>query len=214
MNKRIKQIAFFALIGILVCSCNDISKGAQGWMADVNEGDNLEGTYHFLENDGIKVFLPKVFERYSAVDYEKVLDSIVSKENIEVEKKRLKELRDMDGNFYIYFEPESFSSLTVNTLEYMPLRKEDAQQLLGIMRQSYEELIKDTKLSYKKVTASYSEAASVQVFKAIFKVKNPSEKKESYQTNYFVSSNDKTFFIKLITGNEVNFDPYLKKIIL
>ena len=213
MNKITKHIVSLIALSLLFFACDDIAKGVPSW-SEVNEGAELKGTYHFLENDGIKVFLPTVFERYSAVEYERVLDSIVSKENIKLEKARLKELRKMNGNFYIYFEPESLSSLTVNTLEYMPLHKQDAQRLLSIMRQSYEELIKENKLSYKKVTASYSETPRVQVFKAIFKVKNPREKTETFQTNYFVSSEDKTFFIKLITGNEVNFDPFLKKIIL
>ena len=68
---------------------------------DVEEGAEIPGTYHFLENDGIKVFLPEVFERYTTVAYEKVLDSLLSKMDFEIEAKRLKNQRSVDVNLKI-----------------------------------------------------------------------------------------------------------------
>lgn len=210
---RIYKLLLIAITLLLFGSCKDISKEVQSWV-EVDASSEVEGTYHFLEDDGIKVYLPEVFKRYTTVEYERVLDSLLSKKDRDLEIARLKTLRELDGNFYIYFDDVTRSTLTVNTLPFMPLRKEDAQMLLGIMRQSNEAMLAGSGLKFEKVKASYSATSKLQVFKGIFKVINPKDNTQTYQSNYVVSTDSKTFFVKLTTGYEVDFDPYFKKFIL
>ncbi|MDT0557231.1 hypothetical protein RM697_01140 [Ichthyenterobacterium sp. W332] len=213
MNKPYIKLTVTLSVLLIIMSCKDISTEVKSWV-DVDETSEVLGSYHILENDGIKVFLPEVFKRYSTAEYENVLDSLVSKKDFETEINRLKTLRELKGNFYIYFDDVTRSTFTVNTLPFMPLQKEDAQMLLGIVRQSNETMLKGTNLKFEKLKASYSSTTKLQVFKGVFKISNPKDNTETYQSNYFVSTDSKTFFIKLTTGYEVDFDPYFKKFIL
>lgn len=213
MSKQYIKIVAVVVLMITLFSCNDITKEVQNWM-EVNETQDVVGNYHYLENDGTKVFLPNVFNRYSSAEYENVLESVLEKKDLDTELKRLKTLRELEGNFYIYYDKLSRSTFTVNTMPYMPLYKHDAQMLLGIMRQSNEKMFQGSDYEFEKVKASYSSTNKLQVFKGVFKIHNKKTKLDVYESNYFVSSDGKTFFIKLTTGGNVDFDPYFKKFIL
>ncbi|WP_188374054.1 hypothetical protein [Winogradskyella haliclonae] len=178
------------------------------------ETNTLPGKKHFLEEDDIQIFLPKVFERYAAAEYETVLDSLVqNKKQFLLERERLKNLRGLKGNNYIFFAPGVNATYFVNTIPYAPIRKQDAQKLLGIIRQNQNRATENTQVEFTKITAKYSSLTSAQVFKAIFRVDLKKEKTFYFQHAYFISSNQKSVLLNLTTPMDLDLDPYIEKMI-
>lgn len=198
---------------MLVLSCLSTIVEVKNWM-EANSIEEITGKYHYLENDGIKIYLPEVFERYSAVEYQTLLDSLVTKQDFEFETKRLKTLRDIPGDFYIFFDEETGSTYTVNTLPYAPITKADAQFLLNMITVSYERSTQDSDLSFKKLTAKYNGSKNQDIFRSIHRIDNSKTNEEVYNAAYIISSNNKTVWIQITTPFEVNFDMFIQKMIL
>lgn len=194
-------------------SCLTIAKDVKSWI-EVSNIEEVKGKYHFLSDDGIKIYLPEAFKKYSRVGYEKLLDSLASKKDYELELKRLEYLREMEGNFYIFFDEETRSTYTINTMPYMPIHKGDAQYILGMISMNNKKTAKESDLEITKITAKYSANNGVQIFKAIHKIEHIKKQHTSYNSSYIVSANNKTIYIQLLSGFDVNFDPFLQKIIL
>lgn len=209
---KLKHYIPFLIVIIVLQSCkNDVSLDK---LFDVNtQNSALEGKRHILEEDGIQILLPEIFERYSLSEYEAVLDSLTDKKTSDLELQRLKNMRDLDGNNYIFFAPNANASYFVNTIPYAPILKQDAQKLLGIIRQNQRKASETIPLEYKKITAKYSAITNAQIFKAIFQVYNKKNKSTSYQHTYFISSKGKSVLLNLSVAEDINFDPYIEKII-
>ncbi|SHG42520.1 hypothetical protein [Winogradskyella jejuensis] len=175
--------------------------------------NNIIGKKHFLEEDGIQLQLPEEFERYSAAKYERLLDSLVSKKEFELERERLRNMRNLEGNNYIYFAPDINITYMINTIPYAPIRKQDAQKLLGIIRQNQNIASKNSNVEYTKITAKYRSLTGAQIFKAIFKVDEKKGDRFFYQQAYFISSNQKSVLINISSPVDVDFDPYIEKMI-
>jgi formylmethanofuran dehydrogenase subunit E-like metal-binding protein len=93
--------------------------------------------------------------------------------------------------------------------------KEDASNLLGVIRKNQEEAAKDLTRKFTKLTAKFDDSRGPQIFKAIHKIENTKKKRQVYQHSYIVSSNDHTVFINLTTPIEdVNFDIFLQKMVM
>lgn len=205
----------YFLIGsfLMLISCGELSKEAENWTA-VGADDAVPGQYHFLESDGTKIFLPEEFERYSISEMQKVMDSLMDGDAYEYEVDRLNELKDARGEFYIYYDKNSGSSYMVNTLDYMPLTKEEAQDMLGFMRFKPDEDLGDSKITFEQRSAIYSGNPKKYIFKAAFRLSESKKDNEWFHTSYIVTSNLKTIYVQLVTGFEVDFDPYITKTIL
>lgn len=202
------------LIPLLFTSCFEVAKEINDW-TQINATDQLFGKQHYLDKDGIKVFLPESFKPYNAVEYNQLIDSLViDNKKLEIEHKRLKTMREMEGNNYIFFDSTANSTYTISTIPYTPITRQDAKYLLGIIRQNQDKLSQLTDLEYTKLTAKHNNNGNTQVFKAIYKVENKENYHPVFQHIYFVSSNKKTAFINLSTPFDVNFDPFLEKMIL
>ncbi|MFI0430897.1 hypothetical protein [Mariniflexile sp. HMF6888] len=214
MNRN--SFILFSLLSFLtLCniSCLSIAKDVKSWI-EVGDIEDVRGKYHFLTEDQIKIYLPDAFKRYSRAGYEKLIDSLASKENYELEIKRLEFLRNMEGHFYIFFDEETRSTYTINTMPYMPMHKGDAQYILGMISMNNDKISRTTDLEFTKITAKYSAHAGTQIFKAIHKIENTKKQLTSFNSSYIVSANSKTIYVQLLTGFDVNFDPFLQKMIL
>ncbi|MBB3125170.1 hypothetical protein FHS04_002711 [Mesoflavibacter sabulilitoris] len=215
---NLKKITYLILISLVITSCiNNVTEVSNWLMVDSSNVETIEGSYHKLDKDPVRIYLPSVFKRKSGVEFEKILDSISSDKNsLKLEYARLKQLREIEGNFYIYFDKSTFSTYTINTLPYMPLQRQDAKFLLGIISQSNRENENNLDLKYTKVTAKYDNSVGPQIFKSIFKVEDTKsiDNPTFYNSTYIVSYNNKTVFIQLSTPFEANFDPFLQKMIL
>ncbi|MDO7171767.1 hypothetical protein Q5N74_06170 [Mariniflexile sp. AS56] len=194
-------------------SCLSIAKDVKSWI-EVSDMEDVQGKYHFLTEDQIKIYLPLSFKKYSRAGYEKLLDSLASKKDYKLELQRLELLRAMEGNFHIFFDEGTRSTYTINTIPFMPMQKGDAQYLLGVISMNNEKTSRTTDLNFTKITAKFNSNSTTQVFKAIHKIENTKKQSTSFNSSYIVSANNKTIYIQLLTGFDVNFDPFLQKTIL
>ena len=77
MIKTITTFCYLFILVTVMCSCLGESKNLQ----KVNKGETIEKTarYHFLEDNGTKIYLPSDFERVSLTEYQKLLKSSSTK---------------------------------------------------------------------------------------------------------------------------------------
>lgn len=211
----IRRFLFIALICILsLTSCNEVANEIRNW-TQIEDINNIDGDMHYLGDDGIKLFLPKSFKKYTSIEYLALLDSlIIDHKDMEIERTRLKHMREMKGNHYIFFDNTINATYTINTIPYLPIYREDAKFILGMVRQAQEQLSLETNLEFDKITAKHNNNGKTQIFKAIFKIKNEKLQLQTFQHAYYISSNKKTVLIHLMAPFEVNFDPFLEKMIL
>lgn len=210
-----KPIVLFSIIFCLIyVSCLEVAKEVTNWTQFSNIND-VEGQTHFLGDDGIKLFLPKTFKKYSTIEYLSLLDSlVVDNKDLEIERTRIKYMRELEGNHYIYFDKTLNATYTLNTIPYIPITRQDAKFILGLVRQNQEQLASQTDLQYEKITAKHNDNGKTQIFKAIFKITNTKKQQQCFQHAYYISSNKKTILINLMAPFEVYFDPFLEKMIL
>lgn len=214
MVLRKSIVLFLCFIAITFTSCLEVAKGISNW-TQIEDIEAVEGKTHYLGDDGIKLFLPTSFKRYSSIKYLALLDSLATDyKELEIERTRLKHMREMDGNHYIYFDDTVNATYTLNTIPFTPISRQDAKFVLGIIRQNQEQLSELTDLDYTKITAKHNDNGKTQIFKAIFKIENQKLQQQAFQHAYFISSNNKTVLINLMAPFEVYFDPFIEKMIL
>ncbi|WP_400078103.1 hypothetical protein [Winogradskyella sp. R77965] len=195
-------------------SCFEVAKEITDW-TQLEDIEAIEGNTHYLDKDGIKLFLPKTFTKYSSVEYLALIDSlVVDNKQLEIERARFRNIRKMQGNHYIFFDKTMSATYTINSVPYTPISRQDAKYILGIVRQSQEEVASNTDLNFTKITAKHNDNGKTQIFKAIFKLENQKLQQQAFQHAYFISSNKKTVLINLMAPFEINFDPFLEKMIL
>ncbi len=207
------KITVLLLVVVTFQSCLNVANDVKSWI-ELNAEDEIFGKYHMLEDDGIKIYLPDVFKRYSSVEYQQLLDSLATKKDYEYESKRLKSMRELEGNLYLYFDETTRSTYSINTMPYMPLYKRDAQYLLGMIRLGNERVAENTDLKFTKITAKYNASNGPQIFKVVHRIDNEAKQTSTFSTTYIISSNHKTVFINLTTPFDAYFDPFLQKMIL
>ena len=212
MVLRKSIVTILAVFCLFLLGCKDVTKEIDSWTTEENKS-TVKGTTHYLNNDGIRIVLPEAFKRFSAAEYEAVVNEILPKKDREPELDRLRTLRNMDGNFYVFFDKESYSTYTANAIPYKPISRKDATNLLALIRENQEKATENRKVEITKVTAKYNDNGMAQIFKAIFKIKDLKTNSETFQTAYFISSNDKTVLIQLSTPIQVDFDPYLQQMV-
>lgn len=207
-------VVFFTVFSTVYLSCVDLTRELTNWTKQ-NDFEHIKSKRHYLDDDGISVYLPTSFTRYSSIEYLKLLDSlIVNKVALKLEKQRLRSLRNLEGNHYLFYDETIGASYSINTLPHTPISRQDAKYLLGIMRQSQNSMTFNTNVTSTKVTAKYNDNGKIQLFKAIFKLTSEDWFNDVYQYCYFITSKDKTAMIHLNTPFEVEFDPFLAKMIL
>ncbi|RSK39260.1 hypothetical protein [Mangrovimonas spongiae] len=208
-----KKTPFILLYFICCFSCVQLASEVKSWV-ELNENDEVFGKYHHLSEDNIKLFLPEVFKKYSLSAYQEELDSLLDEKEYKHELHRLNMMKSMKGNFHIFFDKETKSTYTLNSLPYTPLYKRDAQFILGMIRKRYEAETRNMNASFEKVTAKYNSSNGVQLFKVIYKIRYENYPVDAYNTSYIISSNKKTVMINLTTPFDVYFDPFIQKTIL
>ena len=214
MNIKLNfNILCLTAICVFFSSCLNLVDETQNWFDNKNIND-LPGKYHFLEDNGTKVFLPNDFERVSLSEYQHLLDSLVTKKAYRFETKRLNSLSEMDGSLYLFFDKNSQSTYTINTVPYMKFSKNDAGQLLGLINLNNEKASKNTGAIFKKITAKFGGNKSQQLFKTIYRISDKNIENDMFNSTYIISAKDKTVYVQLTTGFEADFDPFIEKMML
>lgn len=213
MYKKLPSHLFILLCVIILTSCLNGTNSIKNWI-EIKDAEAISGKYHSLSDDGIKVYLPDTFKEYTTNEYLQLLDSVSSKKDYEFESKAVETLRDLEGNFYIYFDDTYGVTYTINTLPYFPFSKRDASQLLGIIRLNNEKISETQNIDFTKLTAKYSGNKKQQIFKAIYKVDYSDKGTSLFSNSYIISSNRKTVMIKLTSIYDIDFNPYIQKMVL
>lgn len=214
MVLRKSIVAILTVLVLSTTACVEVAKEMANW-TETEDLETVESTMHLLEKDNVKIFLPKTFKKYSSVEYLNLLDSLITEnKDLEIERARFRTIRNMEGNHYLYFDNSINATYSVNAIPYTPISRQDAKLILGMIRQNQEALSKEIDVDYHKITAKHNDNGKTQIFKAIFKIENKKKKQQAYQHVYFISSNQKTLMINLMAPFEVNFDPFLEKMIL
>lgn len=207
-------VVILSILCIISTSCLEVAKEISNW-TQIEDMDSIDGQTHLLSDDGIKIFLPKTFKKYASVEYLALLDSLIpNNKDLEIERTRFRHIREMEGNHYVFFDNSINSTYTINTVPYTPISRQDAKFILGMIRQNQDMVADATDLKFTKITAKHNDNGKAQVFKAIFKLENQKLQQQAFQHSYFISSNKKTVLINLMAPFEVNFDPFLEKMIL
>lgn len=213
VSRKFILIAFCVLTTLLT-SCLEVAREIKDWTQaeDINE---IDGKTHFLSDDGIKIFLPKSFKKYTSIAYLNLLDSLVTNnKDLELERERFKNVRKMEGNHYVFFDNTINATYTINTIPHTPISRQDAKFILGMVRQNHDKISETTDLKFTKITAKHNDNGKVQVFKAIYKLENLKLQQQAFQHVYFLSSKKKTALINLTAPFQIDFDPFLEKMIL
>ncbi|AXT53508.1 hypothetical protein D1818_22760 [Aquimarina sp. BL5] len=209
------RIRLYLLIGslLILISCNTVLQETQNWIEKSNDNtiQILEGNYFHLENGLIKTFLPKGFKQLTLETYRSILDSSLTRSQLTNEMRRLESMRDMEGDFYLFFDSYTRSTYTLNTLPYMNFSKQDAAMLLSIIKQKNNQVSLVTDLNFKKLTAAYAKNKDFTMFRSIFQVDNVEEDIRIFSNFYIITADKQTFMINLTTPFEVNFDGYIEK---
>ncbi|MFD1063495.1 hypothetical protein ACFQ1Q_09580 [Winogradskyella litorisediminis] len=209
-----KKIGIFilAFFYISLQSCKDNVK-LENILDEKQEQSPSIGTKHFLEEDGIQLQLPDNFKRLSLAKYSEILNSKSNKNKQILARAELQNSRSLNGNSYIFYNKADEETYFVNTIPFSEIEKEDAQKLLGIIRQNNKEVAKKHDVKFTKVTAKFKSITGAQIFKAVFKADFKKTKTVNYQHTYYITSNDKSVLLKLITPTENSFDKYIEKMI-
>lgn len=208
LKKSIVQI--IVCLALILQSCKGDVK-LDNLINDEPQKSTAIGTKHFLEEDGIQLQLPDGFERFSIAEYSEIINQKKNAKNFVIESAELKKARSLNGNGYVFFNPKNKSTYLINAIPYSEIKEDDAQKILGIIRQNHKEINQKDKVDFKKVTAKFKAIPGFQVFKAVFKANLKSEKLTKYQHSYFINSTGKSVLIKLITPEEIDFDKYIEK---
>ncbi|MBT8245502.1 MAG: hypothetical protein HKP48_11525 [Winogradskyella sp.] len=211
ISKKSIVISLLSLVFILQ-SCKENSK-LQNILDNEEPTTTLIGNKHILEEDGIQLQLPEDFKRLSVAEYSKILNQKKNRTKFNIEREELKNVRSLNGNSYIFFNEKNNSSYYINTIPYSEIKKDDAQKLLGIIRQNQNDVSKKSKVKFDRLTAKFKSTTGAQIFKAIFKAEFEKTKNTQYQHSYFINSNEKSVLLTLITSKEINFDKYIEKMI-
>jgi hypothetical protein len=212
MCNKLKSYIYLIVFTFLITSCLNLTNEAQSWLENENV-ENIPGKYHFLDDTGTKIYLPTDFERFSLAKYQKLLGSLTTKKENNFEIDRLNVLRKMEGSLYIFFDKNTRSTYTINTIPFFKFSKKSAGQLLGLIQSNNQKLAKNSDITFTKLSAKYGGNVNQQLFKAIYKVKNKKIKQEVFNSSYIISSNDKTVFVQLTTPFEADFNPFIEKMI-
>ena len=214
MVLRKSIVLLLSVFCLSLTSCLEVANEISDW-TKIDDINQIDGKTHYLGDDGIKLFLPTTFKKYSTIEYLNLLDSlVVDNEEMELERTRVKYMRELEGNHYIYFDKTLNATYTLNTIPYLPITRQDAKFILGIVRQSQEEMSMQSDLEYEKITAKHNDNGKTQIFKAIFKITETKKQQEGFQHAYYISSNNKTVLINLIAPFEADFDPFIEKMML
>ena len=209
-NKQYLVYVFFLVSSLGFLSCISWTEEVAQWV-NVETVDEVSGKYHFLEDNGINIYLPGDFKRYSLLEYQQLLDSLATKEEYTFQVNRLNSISDMEGKLYLFYDTYSTATLLVNSMPYTPISKEEAQMFLGMLRMNHEAMTRDAKLDITRLTAKYVGGPTQHVFNCIHQIDNKQQDLTWYTSTYIVTSNQKTAFIQLTTPFEVNFNPFIDK---
>ncbi|MEJ6792701.1 MAG: hypothetical protein QNK89_08260 [Lacinutrix sp.] len=90
-----------SIILFSIQSCAESVQGMKSWI-DATSIEQVQGEYHLLAEDGIKVFLPNPFKKLTTEQYKSIIKTIITPKAFKIEDKRLEQLKKLEGNFSLH----------------------------------------------------------------------------------------------------------------
>ncbi|MFT7072413.1 MAG: hypothetical protein ACJAX3_001390 [Patiriisocius sp.] len=192
-------------------SCLTVTSEIVDWTTIQNTLD-YPGNYYFLEDNGVNVYFPNEFEKFSSTEYLRIIDSLGTKEEYNREQIRIESLQDLEGTIHLFFDEKTRALGMVNTMPYTPFNLKDAKIMLGMLSSQIRNTADVNQYNVDKQTAKYSKAGNYDIFKAIYRLQDPKTSELFwYNAVYVVSANKKTVMININTSFMVDFDPFILK---
>ncbi|RDK87051.1 hypothetical protein C8D94_102230 [Marinirhabdus gelatinilytica] len=212
MNK-LRLVSLLVSFSITLTGCLEVGTQLASWN-DLQENEEPNGRYEFLEDSGVKVYIPLEFEKISISEYQQIVREKYPEESQSFEIERMNQLKDADGELYLFFDKVSLASITVNTFPFTPLTKQDAQYVLGINRLEIEKNVENSPIEVERISSKYNGSKNDYIFKYVYKFTNTENDFDVYTTAYFITKNFQTVFINLNAGFNAHYDPFALKTIM
>lgn len=217
MKLNITATIFALILTLILTGCDEEKKSTktkEGTKTEqkATQSSKGESNVMLLENNGFRIPLPNGFKRKSVAEYGQYLEKNYSNKTLNYEKDRLRKLRSRDGEFYLFFNEENKSSLTINVVDPLAFSNEDPQGLLNMITSLHTEAKEATDREFEKITAGFSNNQSISIFKALYKVTEKGKNKPMYEHSYVITNEDMSMMMTLDTPDDVDLDPYIEKI--
>ncbi len=177
-----------------------------------NKKSIVEGKYIQLENEFLKIFVPKSFNKYTLNEYKndilEIEDSLVRADEL----LKFNQLKFSKGDVYLIKEENGTSEILVKEMDYFPFTKKESGMLLAMLSNSCNEFASSSGAKCKKRDAGFSDNSKTKVFKAVYELDYKTHK--AYNSYYAITSKSKTYMIRVFTIYPLNFDHYIEKLII
>jgi len=214
--ETLKYAIGLLVVCMLLFSCNEkVSNEATFEKYLVKPGD--VGEYHKLKKDNIKIFLPEGFKPLTADEIKVYYDKIEDDKLRYYYEQTLAQRKNMVGNFYNFYGNDYATEVSLRTLPYMPFSKQNAKELIYLIRKGNEKFQAVSGIYHNKITSTYSGSSSLQIFKAKYRlsyfdeVDKEKQDYEMFRTIYLITSNNKTFSVSILSPFNEDFDPFIRK---
>lgn len=207
------RTVLLASMVMLLTSCLEVGTQISSWNS-LAQNEEPQGRYEFLEDSGIKVFIPIEFEKISISEYQQIVRNTFTEESQKMEIDRMNDLKDFDGELYLFYDPLTQASITVNTVPFMPMTRQEAKYLLGMMRQQMNQSTAHMPVIIEKISSQYKGNKNDYVFKYVYKFTNTEAAYDVYNSAFFITKDFQTVFINLNTGFNAHYDPFALKTIM
>ncbi|WP_347925101.1 hypothetical protein [Pontimicrobium sp. SW4] len=172
----------------------------------------VDGKHIKLDGEFLKIFVPKSFTKFTLDEYKneilKIEDSLTRKNQL----LKFNQLKFSKGDIYFIKEENSTSEILVKEMDYFPFTKKESGMLLTMLSNSCQEFASSSGATCEKRDAGYSGNSKTKVFKAVFEIDYKSHK--AYNCYYAITSNSKTYMVRVFTNYPLNYDHYLEKLII
>ena len=199
------KFRFFIILLLSLFSCQEIKKSE-------DKKAIVDGKYVQLDGEFLKIFVPESFRKQSLDEYKneilKIEDSLTRANKL----LKFNQLKFSKGDIYFLKEENDASEILVKEMDYFPFTKKESGMLLTMLSNSCQEFASSSEATCEKRDAGYSGNSKTKVFKAVFEIAYKTHK--AYNCYYAVTSNSKTYMIRVFSNYPLNYDHYLEKLII
>lgn len=213
-----KKIIILGVFFIFL-SCDLIIREGISTAVSKDKTQVIDGDYYQLQEDNISIFLPKGFITISDAELLESYNLIEDKKTRSFYKNELESRKSNKVTYDNFFNEKLQSEVYASRLPYTPFDKASARQLLYYLRKGHERYLKATGIYHNKIKANYLGDASLQVFRASYRLsglntydESQQGDNETFKTIYLITSKKKTLMLSILTPNEANIDPFIRKI--
>jgi len=172
----------------------------------------LEGQYYDIKNYPVKLFLPK---GYKNIPRHQILKEAQNIENDFLRKQLIRSLEsqiehNIDKQYLL--SPSDGSVVSLAEIPYMPLNKEVASQILGLLEIENQQIYEQTSLRRILIDKRFKSNKSMKAFKAVYQIEGVEDKAtKNFFHLYVLEIGNKLYIINLEIAYEANFEPYFLK---